>query len=113
MTKRHIGDIIKQLRLDAGYSLSELSRRANVDISTLSRIERRVHHTITWENLARIAQALRTSVTEIERMMGGDNADPPPLSRWPTFEEVVNRDRDLKQNQRAALIVMYRAFLDR
>jgi transcriptional regulator with XRE-family HTH domain len=113
MEKRTVGDVLRELREDAGISMTELGRRANVDTSTLSRIERGIHRTITLENLARLAQALGTSVTAIEQQLGGNSDQPPPRRRWPTVEEVIERDRELTQIQKAALIAHYRSYVRR
>lgn len=92
-------------------SLTELSRRANVDVSTLSRIERRIHHTMTLENLARIAQALGTSVTEVERLIGR-GAPVAPAAEC-TVDAAVNRHRDLTESQKRALLAVFHSFLGR
>jgi transcriptional regulator with XRE-family HTH domain len=112
MEKRSVGDVLRELREDAGYSMTELARRANVDTSTLSRIERGIHNTITLENLARLAQALGTSVTAIEQRLGRNDGELPPRG-WPTFEEVVRRDKELTEIQRDALVAHYRSYVHR
>jgi transcriptional regulator with XRE-family HTH domain len=113
MPPPHLGDLVRALREDRGLSLRELARRSNVDISTLSRLESHIHATMTRENLARVSQTLGVSVAEIERQLGSDNDDPPPRRRWPTLEEVVNRDKELTQIQREALIAHYRSYVHR
>jgi transcriptional regulator with XRE-family HTH domain len=112
MEKRSVGDVLRELREDAGYSMTELARRANVDTSTLSRIERGIHRTITLENLTRLAQALGTSVAAIEQQLGGNDSEPLPR-RWPSVEEVIERDRELTAVQKAALVAHYRSYVHR
>src|SRR5690554_4650025 len=82
---RHLGDVVRALRQDAGMSLRQLARRSNVDISSLSRLEKHIHHTLAPDNLAKVAQALGVSVEELQRQVGQDGG-PPPLRRWPTLE---------------------------
>jgi transcriptional regulator with XRE-family HTH domain len=92
--------------------MRELARRSNVDISTLSRLESHTHATMTRENTSRVAQALGTTVEEVERRLGHNNDQPAPR-RWPSVEEVIERDRELTAVQKAALVAHYRSYVHR
>jgi transcriptional regulator with XRE-family HTH domain len=107
----HLGDLIRALREDQGLSMRELARRSNVDISTLSRLESHTHATMTRENITRVAQTLGVSVAEIEARLGQNDDQPPPRRRWPTYEEVVRRDKELTEFQKDALIAVYRSYV--
>jgi transcriptional regulator with XRE-family HTH domain len=110
--EKTVGDVLRELREDAGYSRTELGRRANVDTSTLSRIERGIHRTITLENLTRHAQAMGTSVAAIEQRQAQDDCEP-VTRRWPSVEEVIERDKELTAVQKAALVAHYRSYVHR
>jgi transcriptional regulator with XRE-family HTH domain len=67
--------VVRQLREDAGLSMTRLARAAGVDIASISRLENHKQHLLTQENLARIGQALGTSASELERLAGGTGVD--------------------------------------
>lgn len=108
---RHMGDVIRQLRSDAGMNLRELSRAANVDIASLSRIESHKQHLLARQNLIRVAQALGTTATELERLAGTNGARLP--EGWPTVEEVIDRDPNLTTLQKKALKAVYQGYVRR
>ena len=107
----HLGDVVRELREDAGLTLSQLARHAGVDLSSLSRLERHIHHTMTLDNMAKVAQALGTSVDELERRTGGDGDDSEVRRRWPTLDEWLARDRNLTEQQRSIIRAVYEGFV--
>jgi transcriptional regulator with XRE-family HTH domain len=109
---RHLGDVVRQLREDAGLSMSRLARASGVDLASISRLENHKQHLLTRENLARVAQALGSTATELERLAGGNHLEAAP-SRWPTVEEVLARDRNLTDAQRDAIMTVYRSYVRR
>lgn len=106
----HLGDVVRELREDAGLSLSALSRRSGVDLSSLSRLERHIHHTMTMDNMAKVAQSLGTTVDAIKQRMAADGTE--PISRrWPTLEEWLARDRNLTDHQRSIILAVYEGYV--
>ena len=73
---RQSGLAIRTLREEAGLSQEALSFEANVDQSTLSRVERLGPHTISWKKLRSIAKALGC-VVEISLVRSGTAYNPP------------------------------------
>lgn len=108
---RHLGDVIRDLRQDAGLSKNALARRAGIDVSLISRLEGHVHHTMTADNIARIAQALGLTVEEIEQAAGA-NGDGRPRNEYP-LDEWLARDPNLTDRQRAAIQAVYEAYVQR
>lgn len=108
---KHLGDVIRELREQAGMTKADLSRAASVDQATISRIERHQQYLLTQENLARVAQALGTTAPELERLAGTNGASIPP--GWPTLEEWLRRDRYLTERQKEAILAVYQAYVRR
>lgn len=106
----HLGDIIRQLREEAGLGLRELARKARVDAGSLSKLENHDQHQLNDENLARVAQALGTTADHVRARAGTDMAEPPPR-RWPTLEEWLARDRNLTDDQRKVILAVYRSYV--
>jgi len=106
----HLGDVVRELRESAGLSKNALARRAGIDVSLISRLENHIHHTLSPDNLARVAQALDVTVEEIHRRVGGNNRPPsPPMP----LEEWLARDPNLTDRQRAAILAVYEGFVRR
>jgi transcriptional regulator with XRE-family HTH domain len=70
----HLGDVVRESREGAGMSLRELSRRSNVDISLLSRLEAHKQHALSPDAVARLAQALDTTVAALAWRVSGYRA---------------------------------------
>lgn len=66
-----IGDRIKQLRAQKGYSITELAELAGVSKSYLSYIERNVHNNPSLQVLTKIAAQLDTS---LEYLLGTETS---------------------------------------
>lgn len=111
MTK-HLGDVVRELREQAGLTKADLSRRASVDQSTISRLESHQQYLLTPENLRRVAQALGTTAPDLERM-AGNNSEPALPEGWPSLEEWLRRDRYLTEKQKAAIQAVYEAYVRR
>jgi len=63
--KKGLGGIIQKLREEKGMNMNDLAAKAICSNSSLSRIERSDNPNIGFQNLARIAKALRVSLTEM------------------------------------------------
>jgi transcriptional regulator with XRE-family HTH domain len=61
----HVGDVIRKLRNQAGWSIEDLAQKAGVNKGTISTIERGDALNFRQETIAKIAKALGTSATEI------------------------------------------------
>lgn len=106
----HMGDVIRQARERAGLTMGQLARKANVDIASISRIEGHKQHLLSQENLAKVAQALGTTATELERQTGANSYRP---AGWPTLKELLAADVNLTERQRQAILAVYRAYVER
>ncbi|MET0728263.1 MAG: helix-turn-helix transcriptional regulator [Acidimicrobiales bacterium] len=105
-----LGELIRARRQQAELTLRELAARANVSNPYLSQIERGLHEP-SVRVLKAIAGALNLSAESLLHQAGIlDSSDeaPPPV----TVEEAVRQDDRLSKDQKAALISVYRSFLD-
>jgi transcriptional regulator with XRE-family HTH domain len=59
-----LGDAVRQLRNEAGFSQEELAERAKTDLTQVGGIERGVRNP-SYTTLVRLADALGTSVGEL------------------------------------------------
>lgn len=107
---RHLGDVLRELREQAGLSMTKLAHRAGVDVASISRIEAHKQHLLSQENLAKVAQTLGVTVEDLERAVGGNSVPPPG---WPTLVEWLQRDRNLSEKQRQAILAVYEAYVRR
>ena len=107
-----LGELIRSQRHQAELTLRELAARTNVSNPYLSQIERGLHEP-SVRVLKAIAGALNLSAESLLQQAGildGDSGEPaPPL---PTVEEAVRADPRLTRDQRAALLSVYRSFID-
>jgi phage repressor protein C with HTH and peptisase S24 domain len=73
----HLGDVVRKLRLKAGWTVIELSKRAGVDKMTVSEIERGIGNQ-QRETLEKVAAALSQTVSSLYSMteQAGSNAEP-------------------------------------
>ena len=107
-----LGELIRAQRQQAELTLRELAARTNVSNPYLSQIERGLHEP-SVRVLKAIAGALNLSAESLLQQAGlleGEEgvAPPPP----PTVEEAVKADARLSPDQRAALLSVYRSFIE-
>jgi transcriptional regulator with XRE-family HTH domain len=107
-----LGELIRAQRQQAELTLRELAARTNVSNPYLSQIERGLHEP-SVRVLKAIAGALNLSAESLLQQAGlldGDATIEPP--RRPTVEEAVRADPKLSNDQRAALLSVYRSFIE-
>ena len=106
-----LGELIKARRMQAELSLRELAARTNVSNPYLSQIERGLHEP-SVRVLKAIAGALNLSAEAMLVQAGilEDSADGDDGDRT-TVEEAVRTDPALSEEQKAALLSVYRSFL--
>ncbi len=105
-----LGRIIREQRTLAEMSLRELAARTEVSNPYLSQIERGLHEP-SVRVLRAIAKALNMSAEALMVQAGMIDApgDAEPAS---TVLEAVRRDPRLTDEQRAAIIAVYRSYVD-
>ena len=107
-----LGELIKKQRQLAELTLRDLAERANVSNPYLSQIERGLHAP-SVRVLKAIAGALNLSAESLLVQAGVlEGADPDAPEKEVTVEEAVNADRRLSADQRAALMSVYRSFIE-
>jgi transcriptional regulator with XRE-family HTH domain len=108
-----LGELIRAQRQQAELTLRELAARTNVSNPYLSQIERGLH-----EPSVRVIKAIATALNlsaETLLVQAGllDDAEAaegkPPV---PTVADAVKADPKLNDDQRKALMSVYRSFLD-
>lgn len=107
-----LGELIRTQRQQAELTLRELAARTNVSNPYLSQIERGLHEP-SVRVLKAIAGALNLSAESLLQQAGlleGDEGAPVPPP--PTVEDAVKADPKLSADQRAALLSVYRSFVD-
>jgi len=107
-----LGELIRAQRQQAELTLRELAARTNVSNPYLSQIERGLHEP-SVRVLKAIAGALNLSAESLLQQAGlleGEEGvtRPPP----PTVEDAVKADPRLSPDQRAALLSVYRSFIE-
>jgi transcriptional regulator with XRE-family HTH domain len=106
-----LGELIRKQRQQAELTLRDLAERANVSNPYLSQIERGLHEP-SVRVLKAIAGALNLSAEQLlvqaGVLEGTEREAPPP----PTVEDAVRADPRLTPDQRAALLSVYRSFVD-
>ena len=104
-----LGGFIRERRKQAQYSLRDLADRANVSNPYLSQIERGLH-TPSVRVLKAIAAALNVSAESLLVQAGllesGDEGSP-----GPGVEDAIRADGRLTDDQRAAMLAVYRSYL--
>lgn len=106
-----LGELIRTQRQQAELTLRELAARTNVSNPYLSQIERGLHEP-SVRVLRAIAGALNLSAESLLQQAGlleGTAAHPPPP---PSVEDAVRADPRLTADQRAALLSVYKSFID-
>ena len=106
-----LGELIRTQRTHAELTLRELAARANVSNPYLSQIERGLHEP-SVRVLKAIAGALNLSaeslLVQAGVLDGHDTGRPAPVS----VVEAVAADGRLSPDQRAALLSVYRSFVE-
>jgi transcriptional regulator with XRE-family HTH domain len=107
-----LGELIRAQRQQAELTLRELAARTNVSNPYLSQIERGLHEP-SVRVLKAIAGALNLSAESLLQQAGIlEGAEVEPTPRPPTVEEAVRADPRLSNDQRAALLSVYKSFVD-
>lgn len=104
-----LGRAIRTQRKQAELSLRELAARTNVSNPYLSQIERGLHEP-SVRVLRSIARALNISAETLLVQAGlidGDSTEPPP-----TVVGAVEADPRLTDEQKAALLAVYRSYIE-
>lgn len=107
-----LGALIRAQRQQAELTLRELADRTNVSNPYLSQIERGLHEP-SVRVLKAIATALNLSAESLLHQAGlleGAEASPPPPA--PSVQDAVRADPRLSPDQRAALLSVYRSFVE-
>ena len=106
-----LGQFIRAQRQQAELTLRELAARTNVSNPYLSQIERGLHEP-SVRVLKAIATALNVSAETLLQQAGlldETDDDSPPV---PTVVDAVKADPRLNDDQRRALLSVYRSFTD-
>jgi transcriptional regulator with XRE-family HTH domain len=110
-----LGDFIRAQRQLAELSLRELAARANVSNPYLSQVERGLH-----EPSVRVLQAIATALnlsaetllTQAGLLGGDDRAKKGDAdAELPTTEAAIEADPRLSDDQRQALLTVYRSYV--
>lgn len=106
-----LGALLRAQRLAAELSLRELAERTNVSNAYLSELERGLHEP-SLRVLRAIASALGTPLSSTLASAGvlGDNVGEHETGLRET-EAAILRDPELSEPQRAALLSVYRSFV--
>ncbi len=106
-----LGGFIRERRKQAQYSLRDLADRANVSNPYLSQIERGLH-TPSVRVLKAIAAALNVSAESLLVQAGlleaSDDGE-----QWPSVEDAIRADALLSEDQKAAMLAVYRSYVAR
>jgi transcriptional regulator with XRE-family HTH domain len=106
-----LGEFIRAQRQQAELTLRELAARTNVSNPYLSQIERGLHAP-SVRVLKAIAGALNVSAETLLVQAGLIEADEGDEPDVPTVAEAVRADPKLNDDQRRALMSVYRSFVD-
>ena len=107
---QHLGHVIREQRKAAELSLRELAARTNVSNPYLSQLERGLHEP-SVRVLKAIATALNMSAEAL--MVQAGMLDEKPLTEpAPTVVDAVRADPLLTDEQRAALLTVYRSYVE-
>ncbi len=104
-----LGDFIRERRKAAEYSLRDLADKANVSNPYLSQIERGLH-TPSVRVLKAIATALNVSAESLLVQAGLLEASDDEVE-GPSVETAVRAERRLTDDQKSALLAVYRSYL--
>lgn len=76
----HIGDVVRKVRVQKGWSQEELARRANVAKGTVNDLEQGKRN-FRHESLTQVAEALETSVVDLYLALNSATGQAPPVVR--------------------------------
>lgn len=106
----HLGRVIREQRKAAEMSLRDLAARTNVSNPYLSQLERGLHEP-SVRVLKAIAGALNMSAEAL--MVQAGMLDERPLTDpAPSVVEAVRADPLLSEEQRVALLTVYRSYIE-
>lgn len=105
-----LGTFIRERRKAAEYSLRDLAEKANVSNPYLSQIERGLH-TPSVRVLKAIATALNISAESLLVQAGLLEAGDATTTEGPSVEDAVRADALLSDDQKAAILAVYRAYV--
>jgi transcriptional regulator with XRE-family HTH domain len=106
-----LGELIRKQRQQMELTLRDLAERANVSNPYLSQIERGLHEP-SVRVLKAIAGALNLSAEQLLVQAGVLEGTDPAAPGPPTVEEAVKADPRLTNDQRSALMSVYKSFID-
>ena len=106
-----LGELIRKQRQQAELTLRDLAERANVSNPYLSQIERGLHEP-SVRVLKAIAGALNLSAEQLLVQAGVLEGVEHEPAAPPSVEDAVNSDPRLSKDQRAALMSVYRSFVE-
>jgi transcriptional regulator with XRE-family HTH domain len=113
-----LGEFIRGQRKGADLSLRELAQLTNVSNPYLSQIERGLHEP-SVRVLKAIAKALNVSAETLLVQAGllegtdaSGNGEGPPAAPLRSTEEAIAADERLTDDQRTALLAVYRSYLE-
>jgi transcriptional regulator with XRE-family HTH domain len=107
-----LGDFIRAQRQLARLSLREMAAMTSVSNAYLSQIERGLHQP-SLKVLQSIADALQLSTEQLLSQAGWPTVRKATSSTdAPSTEDVIRADPRLSPEQRAALLGVYRSFVD-
>ena len=107
-----LGELIRSQRRLANLSLRELAERTHVSNPYLSQIERGLHEP-SVRVLKAIADALNLSAETLLAQAGllDDDAEPGAADASSSTEAAIRRDPDLTDEQKTALLTVYRSYV--
>ena len=105
-----LGGFIRSQRKLANLSLRELAERTRVSNPYLSQVERGLHEP-SVRVLKAIAQALNVSAETLLAQAGLLEDEPDAANEQPGTERAIRADPDLTDEQKTALLAVYRSYV--
>ena len=108
-----LGSFIRSQRKLANLSLRDLAERTRISNPYLSQVERGLHEP-SVRVLKAIAQALNVSAETLLAQAGlleDDDGDADRAEAEPTTEAAIRADPDLTDDQKTALLAVYRSYV--
>jgi transcriptional regulator with XRE-family HTH domain len=114
-----LGAFIREQRKQANLSLRQLAERTRLSNPYLSQIERGLHQPSVRvlraisDALNLSAETLLTQAGLLDALAGGTDADPGNAGEpgVPETEQAIRADKRLTEDQKSALLVVYRSML--
>lgn len=107
---QRLGQVIREQRTAAELSLRDLAARTNVSNPYLSQLERGLH-----EPSVRVLKAIATALNmsaEALMVQAGLLDDPHEGQTAPTVVDAIRADQRLTDDQRTALLAVYRSYVE-